>query len=121
MPLSESDVKTRLVALPGWKFDDDEIEKKFTFGDFAEAMAFVNAVARAAESMDHHPDIEISYNKVKLSLSTHSEHGVTEKDLVLAAKIEKLAPAPAAAEAEAGSADDDSAATDGSEEAGAAS
>jgi 4a-hydroxytetrahydrobiopterin dehydratase len=92
MPMSKSEVKARLDALHGWKFDDDEIEKKFRFADFAEAMAFVNRVAEAAEAADHHPDIKISYSKVKLALSTHSEGGVTDKDLELAAAIDEFAP-----------------------------
>ena len=91
MPMTKTDVKTRLTSMTGWEYDDDEIEKKFQFGDFAGAMAFVNRVAEAAEAMDHHPDIKISYNKVKLSLSTHSEGGVTDKDFALAGEIDSIA------------------------------
>jgi 4a-hydroxytetrahydrobiopterin dehydratase len=91
MRLSKSEIQERLRTLNGWKLDDDEIEKEFKFADFKEAMAFVNLVAEAAETANHHPDIEISYNKVEMSLSTHSEGGVTEKDLDLAAKIETAA------------------------------
>ncbi len=90
-PLKKDEVKARLARLSGWTFDDDEIEKKFKFGDFKQSMAFVNAVADAAEAMDHHPDIEIKYNRVEMTLSTHSEGGVTEKDFELAAKIEEAA------------------------------
>lgn len=91
MRLSKSEVQERLRTLNGWKLDDDEIEKEFKFADFKEAMAFVNLVAEAAETANHHPDIEISYNKVEMTLSTHSEGGVTEKDFDLAAKIETAA------------------------------
>jgi 4a-hydroxytetrahydrobiopterin dehydratase len=91
MRLSKGEVQERLKALNGWKLDDDEIEKEFKFADFKEAMAFVNLVADAAEAANHHPDIEISYNKVEMTLSTHSEGGVTEKDFDLAAKIETAA------------------------------
>jgi len=91
MRLSKSEVQERLRTLNGWKLDDDEIEKEFKFADFKEAMAFVNLVADAAEAANHHPDIEISYNKVEMTLSTHSEGGVTEKDFDLAAKIETAA------------------------------
>ena len=91
MPMTRTDVKSRLSSMSGWEYDDDEIEKKFQFGDFAGAMAFVNRVAEAAEHMDHHPDIKISYNKVKLSLSTHSEGGVTDKDFALAEQIDGIA------------------------------
>ena len=95
MPLSKDEVEQRLKSLDGWKRDDDEIEKKYEFADFAQAMAFVNRVAQAAEAMDHHPDIEISYNKVEMSLSTHSEGGITQKDFDLAAKIDEAATAAA--------------------------
>lgn len=88
MAHTKSEIEARLAGMDGWKRDDDEIEKKFQFADFKEAMAFVNRVADAAEAADHHPDIKISYNKVKLSLSTHSEGGVTDKDFALAAQID---------------------------------
>ncbi len=90
MALNKNEVETRLKDMSGWKRDDDEIEKKFQFGDFAGAMAFVNGVAEAAEAADHHPDISIKYNKVKLTLSTHSEGGVTEKDFALAQQIDAM-------------------------------
>ena len=93
MALSKGEVDARLAGMEGWKRDDDEIEKKFQFDGFAQAVAFVNRVADAAEAADHHPDIKISYNKVKMSLSTHSEGGVTEKDFALAAQIDAAAQA----------------------------
>lgn len=88
MRLTKDEVKARLRSLDGWERDDDEIEKEYRFAGFDEAMAFVNAVAGLAREADHHPEIEISYDRVKLSLSTHSEGGVTEKDLALAAEID---------------------------------
>jgi 4a-hydroxytetrahydrobiopterin dehydratase len=90
-PLKKDEIKARLSGMSGWKLDDDEIEKEFKFADFKQAMAFVNRVAEAAEAMDHHPDIEIKYNKVEMSLSTHSEGGVTEKDFALATQIDAAA------------------------------
>jgi 4a-hydroxytetrahydrobiopterin dehydratase len=90
-PLKKDEIKARLSGMSGWKLDDDEIEKDFKFADFKQAMAFVNRVAEAAEAMDHHPDIEIKYNKVEMSLSTHSEGGVTEKDFALATEIDAAA------------------------------
>lgn len=96
MALNKTEVEARLKDLSGWKRDDDEIEKKFQFEDFAGAMAFVNGVADAATAADHHPDITIKFNKVKLTLSTHSEGGVTEKDFALAQQIDAMIPeAPA--------------------------
>ena len=90
-PLTKDEVKARLPQIEGWERDGDEIEKKFAFDDFAASMAFVNRVAELAEAADHHPDISIKYNRVKLTLSTHSEGGVTEKDFALAAQIDAAA------------------------------
>lgn len=89
--MAKDEVKARLESLPGWERDGDEIEKKFRFADFKASMAFVNRVADLAEAVDHHPDISIKYNRVKLTLSTHSEGGVTEKDFALAAQIDAAA------------------------------
>lgn len=91
MRLSKGEIQERIKALNGWKLDDEEIEKDFTFADFTQAMAFVNRVAEAAEAADHHPDIEIKYNRVEMTLSTHSEGGLTEKDFDMAAKIDAAA------------------------------
>jgi 4a-hydroxytetrahydrobiopterin dehydratase len=91
MKLAKDDVKARLKTMPGWKLDDGEIEKDYKFKDFKESMLFVNAIARAAEAMDHHPDIEIKYNRVEIALSTHSEGGITERDFALAAQIDSVA------------------------------
>ena len=91
MKLAKDEVKARLAAMKGWKLDDGEIEKKYKFKDFKESMLFVNAVARQAEAVNHHPEIEIHYNVVEIGLSTHSEGGLTEKDFSLAAQIDNVA------------------------------
>lgn len=88
--LSEIEIETRLKDLPGWSRAGHWIEKKYEFKDFLRAMSFVNAVAHAAESLNHHPDIIIHYNKVILRNWTHSVGGITEHDLALAEKIEAL-------------------------------
>lgn len=75
---------------PGWARDGDAIVRTFEFGDFVEAMAFVTRVALVAEKDFHHPDIDIRWNQVALRLSTHSEGGLTEKDLELAEKIDEF-------------------------------
>jgi 4a-hydroxytetrahydrobiopterin dehydratase len=94
MPLLQKrDVDARLDHLPGWKRHGDEIRRKYEFAGFPDAMAFVNRVAALAEAADHHPDIEIKYNRVKLALSTHSEGGITEKDFALAGQIDGGTPA----------------------------
>lgn len=74
----------------GWDQQGDEIVKVFEKSDFAQALAFVNAVGALAERADHHPDIDIRWNKVTLRLTTHSEGGLTEKDWSLAEEIDGL-------------------------------
>lgn len=88
--LSVEQIKNKLSQLLGWNFENDSIQKQFQFKDFIEALSFVNAIGMEAEKMDHHPDILMfGWNKVKITLSTHSEGGVTEKDFQLAIKIEE--------------------------------
>lgn len=73
---------------PDWTLDGETISRTYEFTDFNEAMGFVNRVALAAEVADHHPDIDIRWNKVTLALSTHSEGALTSKDTALAAKYD---------------------------------
>ena len=89
--LSEAEVKKWLSETQGWKLSESEITKKFTFKSFIDSINFVNGVAKLAEEANHHPDIVIKYNTVRINLSTHSESGVTEKDLTLATKIDTIA------------------------------
>jgi 4a-hydroxytetrahydrobiopterin dehydratase len=88
--LSPDDIRKRIGSLKGWELSDKAIKKKFTFESFMPAVEFVNRIAPAAEAADHHPDILINYKRVTLTLSTHSEGGVTEKDFALAGEIDKL-------------------------------
>ena len=91
MLLSSPEINVKLNKLIDWKLNNQSIEKDFSKKDFKSALAFVNKVGEAAENMDHHPDIFIhSGNKVKFSISTHSEGGLTDKDFILAEKIEHL-------------------------------
>jgi 4a-hydroxytetrahydrobiopterin dehydratase len=87
--LEDEQIEQRLDELGDWRRENDEIFKTFEFDDFPTAVEFVNGVARLAERYDHHPDIDIRYNKVRLTLSTHSEGGITEKDFTLANDIEQ--------------------------------
>ena len=87
--LSNSDIQQRLKRLSGWTLQGQEISKEYKFSDFVGAMAFVNHVADQAEKLDHHPDIVIRYNKVKLTLSTHSAGGLTDMDFTLAERIDQ--------------------------------
>ena len=75
--LSDTEVQQALQRLPGWKKNGSAIERHFQFPDFVKAMDFVNQIAEAAEAVNHHPDIHISYNKVTLALVSHD---VPEED-----------------------------------------
>ena len=86
--LNASQIEDELAKLDGWQLEGNEIRKQFEFEDFVEAITFVNRVAEAAEDAEHHPDIDIRYNKVLCALSTHSEGGLTAKDFELAAQID---------------------------------
>jgi 4a-hydroxytetrahydrobiopterin dehydratase len=88
--LTAEEIHRQLAALPGWQLKGKTIEKKFRFGDFREAMSFVNRVADLAELRDHHPDVLIHYREVTLVLWTHTAGGVTERDLKLAADVERI-------------------------------
>jgi 4a-hydroxytetrahydrobiopterin dehydratase len=89
-PLPNEDVRILLKEIPQWTLKDNVIERLFQFKDFKEAMHFVNRVADAANQEDHHPDIHIYYNKVRIELSTHKIKGLSKNDFILAAKIDEL-------------------------------
>src|ERR1041384_52261 len=91
--LSEKERDEALTRLEGWTFDEGRngIAKSFAFADFGEAFAFMTRIALEAEKADHHPEWSNVWNKVDILLSTHSEGGVTEKDIALAARIEAIA------------------------------
>ena len=89
--LSESKINEKLTNLKGWEYKNNLIGKEYELKNFKEALSFVNKVGELAEEMDHHPDIFLhSWNKVKITISTHSAGGVTENDFKLAEKIEKI-------------------------------
>ena len=91
--LSDLEIQRALGGLPGWARRGDVLTKSFTFRTFAEGIDFVQRVARAADKVDHHPDIDIRYTKIVIALSTHSAGGITQKDLSLAGTIETLTEA----------------------------
>ena len=91
MRLSRDKARDEVSKLRNWKLRQSFISRTFVFVDFAQAMRFVNRVARLAEAANHHPDITINYNRVKLALTTHDEGGLTMKDFRLAGRINKLA------------------------------
>ena len=82
--LNPRQIKHRLLSVPAWLKRGRAIRRRFEFKGFLDAIDFVNRVARKAEKSDHHPDIDIRWNKVTLSLSTHSEGGLTKKDFAMA-------------------------------------
>ena len=86
--LSQDRIQENLKSMPGWELKTDEITRLYKFKDFVDSMSFVNRVAQLAEEADHHPDILIRYNKVVLTLSTHSAGGLTQKDFQLAKQID---------------------------------
>jgi 4a-hydroxytetrahydrobiopterin dehydratase len=89
--LNDSAVEAKLAGLPGWARVGDAIEKEFDRGDFVGSAAFVSSLVEPAEAMSHHPDLEISWATVKVTISTHSEGGLTAADFELAANIDALA------------------------------
>ena len=92
MTLLEDDaIRERLADMEGWERDGDALCKQFKFDDFTGSVDFVNRITPVAEEMNHHPDLSISWNTVTVSLSTHSQGGITENDFELATKIDPLA------------------------------
>ena len=89
--LNDEQVRDGLSGLAAWERQGDEIVKEYGFEGFGDAVAFVVGIAFRAEKADHHPDLDIRYNRVRVALSTHSEGGITDKDLALAGEIEAVA------------------------------
>jgi 4a-hydroxytetrahydrobiopterin dehydratase len=92
--LSDAEITRALEALPGWRFLDDALRKSFEFRGFRPAIAFIDRVAEVAVAARHHPDLCNHYNVVEVTLTTHSEGGVTRADVALAEGIEAVAEAP---------------------------
>ena len=86
----KTEIKTALKELPEWEHEGKTIERTFEFDDFGQAIDFVNGVAELAEEDDHHPDIDIRFNKVRLILSTHSKGGLTDSDFDFAERVGNL-------------------------------
>jgi 4a-hydroxytetrahydrobiopterin dehydratase len=80
-PLTDHQVATALESLPGWTRDGDALVRQFTFASFPDAVAFVNRLVPHAEAADHHPDLLVSYKRVTVRWSTHSDGGITDKDV----------------------------------------
>lgn len=89
--LTDSEIQQALASLPGWQRSGKAIQRIFEFSDFKAAMHFVNKVADAAETANHHPDIDIRYNKVTTALISHDSGGVTQRDMRMAQQINEIA------------------------------
>jgi 4a-hydroxytetrahydrobiopterin dehydratase len=89
--LAESELKQQVEGLDGWVVRGGALEKSYDRGDFDGSIAFVNAVAQAANAADHHPDISVSWDTVTLRWVNHSAGGITEKDVAMAKKSDELA------------------------------
>ena len=89
--LSDAEIEEKLAGLSGWARSGEAIEKSFKRGDFVGSVEFVSSLVGPAEGMNHHPDLAISWDTVTVTISTHSEGGLTAADFELAAKIDALA------------------------------
>jgi len=91
VPLDDEQIDSRLAALGGWERDGDAIARKFNRGDFVGSIRFAEALVAPAEDLGHHPDLEISWDTVRVRITTHSEGGLTPADFELAERIDSLA------------------------------
>ena len=90
LKLKQTEIRAELGKLTGWKLRGQQISKLYVFEDFTQGIKFIDRVARLAEEMNHHPDIDIRYNKIRLTLTTHDEGGLTMKDFTLATTIDRI-------------------------------
>ncbi|MGH9616231.1 MAG: 4a-hydroxytetrahydrobiopterin dehydratase [Acidobacteriaceae bacterium] len=88
--LSEKEIVEKLPTVSGWRYESGALVRDYAFADFAEAFAFVVRLALLAEKANHHPDMDIRYNKLRVVLVSHDAGGVTSRDLSMAAEIGKL-------------------------------
>jgi 4a-hydroxytetrahydrobiopterin dehydratase len=89
--LGEEEIEARLGELEGWRREGEAIVKEFELDDFMGSVDFINRLAPVAEELNHHPDLQVSWNKVVVSITTHSEGGLTENDFELAKSVDPLA------------------------------
>ena len=89
-PYTSEQIRAQLAELPDWDYENGEIARVFSFKNYYETMAFVNAVAWISHREDHHPDLEVGYNKCRVRYSTHSIGGISENDFICAANVSEL-------------------------------
>lgn len=92
--LTPAEAAALLAEVPGWSIGTDAktVEREFRFTDYYETIAFVNAIAWVIHAQDHHPDLEVGYNRCRVRFSTHSVNGLSENDFICAARISALLP-----------------------------
>jgi 4a-hydroxytetrahydrobiopterin dehydratase len=90
--LGKQEIESKLAQLDGWEFSGKAIAKSFGCGDFVGSVKFVESLVGPAEEMGHHPDLEVSWDTVTVTISTHSEGGLTAADFELAEKVDALSP-----------------------------
>ena len=91
-PMEVDDIAQHLAAAPGWALSGGAIEKRYDFADYHRTMAFVNALAWVAHVEDHHPDLQVSYNRCTVRFNTHSVGGISINDFICAARVDALLP-----------------------------
>jgi 4a-hydroxytetrahydrobiopterin dehydratase len=89
-PMSAAEAEKMMEEIPGWSLSGATLARDYKFKDFSGAMEFINRVAGLADREDHHPDMHISYSRVKLELSTHAIGGLSMNDFIMAAKLNML-------------------------------
>jgi len=89
-PLARAEIDVLLAQIPGWEYTDGAIARTYSFKDYYQTMAFVNAVAWIAHRADHHPDLTVGYNQCRVTYTTHAINGLSENDFICAARIDAL-------------------------------
>jgi 4a-hydroxytetrahydrobiopterin dehydratase len=89
--LSDTEIEARLAELEGWKREGEMIVKTFELADFVGSIGFIDGVVEPAEEMGHHPDLSVSWNEVRVSITTHAAGGLTANDFELAKRIDEVA------------------------------
>ena len=89
-PMSDNDIKRHLAQLSGWKLTGGKIEKSYGFRNYYETIAFVNALAWIAHTEDHHPELQVTYNRCVVRFDTHSVGGISMNDFICATKVDAL-------------------------------
>ena len=87
-----AEIERHLAQVPGWALVDGAIQKHYAFADYHRTLAFVNALAWVAHGEDHHPDLQVSYNRCTVRFNTHSVGGISINDFICAAKVDALLP-----------------------------